>query len=217
MIRSRLIAAAVLLAALPMAPPAAAHPHVFVDAGVDFVLDDGRELEALEITWRFDAFETLYTLSAEGFAPDAEGRLDEAARRHLARQFGDWPDDFDGFERLKVAGETIALDRPSGLGVRLVDGRLEVRFTRRLPAPVALDDGEAEVSVYEATYYYAVSVAEAPSPTGTEGCAARVIPFEPDARLSAMQTSLFDLGREETPAVADVGALFADRVVLACD
>ena len=50
-----------LCAAVALAPalPAQAHPHVFVDGGVDFVLGAGAVLEALEVTWRYDEFETL--------------------------------------------------------------------------------------------------------------------------------------------------------------
>ncbi|MEM9369716.1 MAG: DUF1007 family protein, partial [Pseudomonadota bacterium] len=37
---------------------AEAHPHVFVEGGVSFVLDDEGALAALEVTWRYDLFET---------------------------------------------------------------------------------------------------------------------------------------------------------------
>lgn len=34
-------------------------PHVFVDGGIDSAFGDEQVLEALDVRWRFDAFETL--------------------------------------------------------------------------------------------------------------------------------------------------------------
>ena len=114
------------------ATPATAHPHAFVDGGVDFVFGSKSVLEGLEVTWLFDEFETLYTLSASGMEPDETGELAEADRLTLVGQMGDWSDDFDGSAHLSVDGEAIALAPPDGLDVRLVDGRLRTTFTRRL-------------------------------------------------------------------------------------
>ncbi|MEL6265082.1 MAG: DUF1007 family protein [Pseudomonadota bacterium] len=218
----RSLAAAALLAALaaapPAAPPATAHPHVFVDAGLGFVFGADGTLEALEITWRLDPFETLYTLSSEGLALNEEGGLDQAAQDHLAAQFMQWPADFDGFAKLSVGGVATRMAAPEALRVEVVEGHLQVSFTRRLEAPAVLDGASAEVAAYEATYYYAVTMPELPVLRGAAaGCSARAIPFEPDTDLTTLQTSLFDLGREETPGIANVGALFADRVVVTCD
>ena len=43
-----------------------------------------------------------------------------------------------------------------------------------------------------------------------------MIPFNPDIELAALQTTLFELSREETPDIENVGALFADRIVMTC-
>ncbi|MEM8823617.1 MAG: DUF1007 family protein, partial [Pseudomonadota bacterium] len=44
---------------LGLGAPAGAHPHVFVDAQSGFVFDDEGRLEALRITWTYDALTTL--------------------------------------------------------------------------------------------------------------------------------------------------------------
>ncbi|MEM6488833.1 MAG: DUF1007 family protein [Pseudomonadota bacterium] len=212
------LAAAISVAMCATAAPAAAHPHVFVDAGIDFVFGDGRVLQALEVTWRLDPFVSLYMITALGLVPDAEGRLDDQARGLLARDFDAWPEGFEGFARLSIDGKATALDAPAGLAVDLVDGRLQVSFTRRLEAPVALQGRSAEVMAYEATYYYAVTMPDLPALAGpAEGCTARAQPFEPGAELASLQTTLFQLAREETPDIPNVGALFADRAIVSCD
>lgn len=211
------LAIGMVAAGLTAAAPVAAHPHVFVDGGVDFVMRDRTVLEALEVTWLFDEFETLYTLSSAGVGLNDEGGLDEADRLELVRYLSDWPDDFDGSAHLSVDGADIALEWPAGLDARLIEGRLEMTFTRRLESPISLGERRVEVAFYESTYFYAFSVTNQPRIADDNGtCAARVVPFNADAQSAALQSTLYELGREETPDIENVGALFADRIVLRC-
>ncbi len=217
-LRSGLLCAAVLSAALTVPATAVlAHPHVFVDGGVDFVVTDRTKLEALEVTWLIDEFETLYLLSDYGLSLNEKGGLDEEDRLELIRLLGDWPEDFEGSAHLSVDGAGVALDLPTNLDARLVDGRLLATFTRRLATPVQLGKQHVEVAFYEATYYYAFFVTNRPKMVGRVGdCSARVIPFNADEQQAELQTALAKLGREETPDITDVGALFADRIVVQC-
>jgi ABC-type uncharacterized transport system substrate-binding protein len=211
------LAIGILAAELIAAAPVAAHPHVFVDGGVDFVMRDHMVFEALEVTWLFDEFETLYTLSSAGIGLNDDGGLDEADRLELVRHLSDWPDDFDGSAHLSVDGAAIALAWPTGLDARLIEGRLEMTFTRRLEAPISLSEQRVEVALYESTYFFAFSITNTPLiANGSDDCAARVVPFEADDQSAALQSTLYELGREETPDIENVGALFADRIVLQC-
>ncbi|GMG85495.1 DUF1007 family protein [Paralimibaculum aggregatum] len=212
------LAAAALAACLAAAPPrAVAHPHIFVDGGVDFVIGDGSQLTALEVTWIFDAFETLYMLAAAGHAPTTVGALADAAQRDLIQELGDWPEDFAGSAHLSIDGQPISLDRPTGFAVDLIDGRLRLTFLRRLANPREIKARRVEVGFYEATYFYAFTVTNPPRIRGSsDHCMAEVKRFNPDTGLVVLQSTLFDLDREETPEIANVGALFADRVVLQC-
>lgn len=199
------------------ASSALGHPHVFVDGGVDFVVRDGAVLESLDVTWLYDEFETLYTLSVAGLSLNAKNDLDEDDRKQLVRLLSDWPDDFDGSAHLSVDGASVALEWPTGLDVDLIDGRLEVTFSRQLTTPIALKDRSVEVAFYESTYFFAFSVTNPPVFVNDEGlCSAVVIPFDPDPDDTALQTALAKLGREETPEIQNVGALFADRIVVRC-
>lgn len=201
---------------LPTAP-ALSHPHVFVDGGVDFVLRDGNALEALEVTWLYDEFETLYILSSHGLGLNDEGGLDEADRQELVRLRSDWPDDFDGSAHLSADGVSVDLEWPTELDARLIDGRLQVTFTRYLETPMPLGASQIEVAFYESTYFFAFSATKDPIVLGNTGrCAVDVLPFDPDPQDTALQTMLSSLSREETPAIENVGALFADRILMRC-
>ncbi|MEM8792482.1 MAG: DUF1007 family protein [Pseudomonadota bacterium] len=197
-----------------------AHPHVFVKGGVSFVLDDQQALTALKVIWRYDLFETLYALSSLEIVPDAGGKLAPEDRQRVSEHMTDWPEAFNGSAHLSIADEKIAMLRPTSMDVELVDGSLVMRFQRDLEAPISMTDQTAEVGFYEETYFYAFSVTEEPEVHGAntgQSCSAEVIPFDPNAELEALQVTLFALGREETPDAPDVGALFADRIVLKCE
>ncbi|MEM6974143.1 MAG: DUF1007 family protein [Pseudomonadota bacterium] len=209
-----LTAAAIGLSTLP----ATAHPHVFVDARIGLVVDEKARLEAIRVTWLFDAFHTLYILAFDGITPSPAGTLDAPARAQLARSYTDWQRDFDGFAKLSLAHEPVALDMPSDVGARLIGDRLEITFSRALAEPAALSEFSAEISVFDSSYYHAVSVAAPPTILGdARGCAAVLIPFESHTQTAEIRASLASLSREELPPIADIGALFADRIRLSCE
>jgi ABC-type uncharacterized transport system substrate-binding protein len=196
---------------------ALAHPHVFVDGGVDFVMADDSTLAALSVTWLYDEFETLYDLSSRGIDLPADGTLSNADRETIRAAYSVWPDDFDGSAHLTIDGERIEMDWPSDLAVDLIDGRLQLVFRRNLPVPIDLSGKTVESAFYERTYFFAFQITDPPTFIGPSTCEARLIPYAPDSQSAAAQDSLAMLGREETPAIADVGRLFADRIVVACE
>ena len=195
---------------------AKAHPHVFVDGGIDFVIGSDNTLAALDVTWRFDAFETLYILSSYDLQLNADGALDEADRQMLVEKRGAWPDDFEGTAHLSVAGEPVPLQRPADMDMHVRDGRLEVTFSRALNRPLNLRGQTVDVAFYEATYFYAFAITDTPEMKGAADCDVAVTRFDPDTVDMALASMLAALGREENSGIDDVGATFADRISLQC-
>ena len=196
--------------------PAAGHPHVFVDGGEDFVFENDA-LVALRVTWLYDDFETLYLLSSHNLSLNAQGELDETDRLALVRYRSDWPSDFDGSAHLSVDDEPIALKWPTGLDADIVDGRLQVTFTRELDETVRMVGLTAEVAFYESTYFYAFAITKRSELLGSaDQCNADVLKYDPSEQDEHLQATLARLGREETPSMANVGSLFADRIALKC-
>lgn len=193
-----------------------AHPHVFVDGGIDFVMGDENTLEALEVTWRYDEFETLYILSVYGLELTTDGGLDEPDRQKLVQKRSKWPSEFDGSAHLSADGAPIALGRPVGFDAKLVSGRLEVSFSRYLHTPVDVSIRRIEVAFYEATYFYAFSVTDRSKILGSATCDTTLTPFDPNKQDKELLSVLAELSREETPAENNVGAKFADRIALQC-
>ncbi|MEO0372883.1 MAG: DUF1007 family protein, partial [Pseudomonadota bacterium] len=101
--------------------------------------------------------------------------------------------------------------------VQVLDGRIQAVFERELQVPLHLNGLSAELAFYEATYFFAFKITDAPQLLGNTPCAARVIPFAADPNDSTLLAKLASLSREEVPENENVGQLFADRIALKCD
>lgn len=208
--------AVALAAALGVAPaPVAAHPHVFIDGGVDFLFDDAGRLAELRVTWIYDPLSSLFMLEDLGIAADAEPA--PAERAALAAYQTEWIEGYEGDSYLWRGATRVGLSGPREAAADLRDGRVVVRFLRSVEAPFRPGDGTV-VKIYDPTYYSAYFVTEAPALEGAaEGCGAEVVNFEPSAELAELQQSLLSLPPDATPADPDVGARFAERVFVTCD
>lgn len=209
---------ALLLSVCLVAPdPARGHPHVFIDGGADFIFSDGR-LTALRITWTYDAFATLYYLQEMGVDPDGDMVLSEAERTLLVEDHTSWIGGFEGDSYLSVDGTPAPLSGPYEGRARLEEGRLSIVFLRALETPVPAEGLRATAKLYDPTFFIAYSVTLPPLAEGIgHACRTRVDPFDPESDLVRLQSTLSQLSREETPEDPNVGALFADEILIACE
>lgn len=206
-----------LLPFLGLPAPAAAHPHVFVDAAVGFRVE-GTELSSLRVSWVYDEFTSLILFDILSLDADGDGLLNDADLARVVEGETDWPDDYNGDIYLEAGGRQVALGRPMNASAEMPDDRIIVHFDLPLSAPLDLTDGPAILRLYDPNYYYAYTVTVRTGPMFEAGaCAATVTPFEPDETTSALQDQLAALSREEFPEQENVGRLFADEVVLTCD
>ena len=105
------------LAALMILPPAGAlaHPHLFIDAGLELVYDDQGALSQVAVEWRYDAFYSLLIVEDLGLDPDGDGILtpqEEAAAVRPAR----WG--FRSVRRYRPSSQGRAGQRPARDSVR---------------------------------------------------------------------------------------------------
>lgn len=219
LIRS-MLGAVVGLAMTTAAPsPSHAHPHVFVDAGVEFVLDDRERVQGVRITWTFDAFVSLYIVEEQGLDRDGDGVLTRQEAKTVAEKSIEWETDFDGDMFLSAGSEDLALSAPRDPTARYDGGRLSLTFHRDLKAPVPASAAPVVARIYDPTYFIAYSASERRSSVrnASGACRVDVTPFEATPALFDLQTTLAALSREETPDQQNVGALFADVVTLTCE
>ncbi len=213
---ARRVSAAALVAGVLAAPPALrAHPHVFIDTGVDFLFDAEGRISDLRITWIYDPLSSLFMLEDLGIDPAAQDLTPEA-RTSLAAYQTEWAPDFEGDSYLRNGAGPLALSGPLDPAAEIRNGRVVISFRRSLDVPLR-PGPDTVVAIYDPTYFTAYMVTETPRIVAApEGCRARVEPFEPSGPLVALQQTLFELGADETPEQPDVGALFAEHVHVTC-
>ncbi|GIT92031.1 hypothetical protein JANAI62_24880 [Jannaschia pagri] len=207
----------IALACAAWSSPALAHPHVFVDGGVDIVFDEAGQITALEITWVFDPLDSLYQVAAHGVSPLPDGTLSDEDTARMTEALQMFPDDFDGSAHVSVVGVPVALSWPEDVEVSMVDGRLRQAFRRALETPLDVTDLPVEIGFYERTYFFDFSITQQPElRSAPSGCNAAVVPFVPETASQAVLDMLARLASDTAPEDANAGALVADRIVMTC-
>jgi ABC-type uncharacterized transport system substrate-binding protein len=208
--------AALDVMALALAPGAvAAHPPVFIEGGVDFLFAPQGRIESLRVTWIYDPLNSLFMLEDLGLAPDAAA-LEPADRARLAAYQTEWVEGFEGDSYLWHDGARVGLSGPLAADAEIRDGQVTIMFRRDVEAPFR-PDATTVVQVYDPTYYTAYTVTNTPRLEGAPpGCDAEVVPFEPTRELLQLQLQLVEIPVDGDPD-GEPGALFADRVRVACD
>ncbi len=200
---------------------AAAHPHIFIDTGLEVILDAEGRADAVRVVWVYDDFYSLVMLQDRGLDADGDGKLTREEEAKLSGFDMEWDADFNGDLYLLDKGtEPVALGRPHNWSARVEGGRIVSVHVRDIVTPFAVTDAPLVLQVYDPTYYVAYTILGTPllSGAGAAGCAVQV--FEPD--LSAAQEQLQAMLQEYTADQSTeqdfpaVGANFAEEARVTC-
>jgi polyphosphate kinase len=220
MTRGTAIGAASVAAGLALAAaPAAGHPHIFIDTGLEIIFDDRGRAAAVRVAWVYDDFYSMLMLGDRGLDPDGDGRLTAEEEAVLSGFDMAWDADYEGdLYALDGAGRPVALGRPRDWSARMLDGRIVSTHLRLFEPPLERAALPLVLQVYDPGYYTAYTILGTPRLTGGEGCEVKV--YEPD--LTAAEEALKEALAEYTadqdveydyPAV---GAAFAEEARVTC-
>jgi ABC-type uncharacterized transport system substrate-binding protein len=208
----------VLIVGLCAASPALAHPHVWIDAGIEVILNEQNEATGVRISWTYDDLYSLYVVGDMGLDPDWDGKLTEAEVSRLAGFDMQWDPGFPGDTYALLGGIDQPMSRPKDWTASYAEGKITSTHLRSFAAPVPVGAEPLVVQAYDPGYYVAYAVTGPALVTGGRGCTARV--FVPD--LDAAQDALLAALEEYTPdvdleaAFPAVGANFAEEVRVTC-
>lgn len=211
--------AALALMLTGLAPLGAmAHPHVFIDAGLDVLIDGENRVTAVRVTWSYDDFYSLVTIQDRDMDADGDGHLTEAELDDLARTDVDWDEGFPGDLYIETASGPVALERPTGFAARYEDGRLTTSHLRILSAPVDVSAAPLTVRIYDPTFFVAYDVTLPVTVDKAPGCAVSRIAANLDAAYSLVEELLYGPGAQEytDDTYPEVGAAFADTLTVTC-
>lgn len=223
--RSGVSTGAVLLLAVAGAAPAAAHPHVWIDARYDLKVGTDRLVRAVAVEWTFDEVysqasqEIIDTNQDHTVSPEELDELIDGAIRRLKdwHYYLDLRQDSGGKER-RIGVGTVT-DRKA----TLEKGQIVFRFTVPLATPVALEGGRLRLRGYDPTLFIGVDPVERhpltlspPQP----GCLAETgLPQEPPSRpLMGGPTLVPDknVPKDIKPGTEGIGFAFARVITLTC-
>lgn len=212
--RAALVVAATLCC---IAPPAGAHPHVFVDAGLRLIHDAERRLAAVEVTWRYDALYSMLLAEDFGLDPDHDLRL---TPDEIAAVLGfdlNWNGGFEGGLVIGHGGMALDIGPPEPVSLRMLEtGQIETVHRRPVLQAPAMPTLEAQI--FDPEFYIAFEMILEIDLTAAPGCRAEVIRADLDAAYGILEQALDEIGG--AVAAEDnfppVGAYFADTAVITC-
>lgn len=215
--------ATVLLAfTLGAAGPTPAHPHIFIDTGVEMIFDEDGRLAAVQVVWVYDEFYSMMAIDDYGLDPEFTGELSEDARAELAEIYSNWDDGYDGDLYALRAGSRLDLTGPLEVEADLHEGRIVISHVRAFEDRVDPAIEPVTLRIYDPTYYTAYTVAREPTIRQRTDCSAEVHGPDVDAAEARLQEKLDRMAQEQPDSwdieqdFPEVGAQFAEEIRLTC-
>ena len=201
-----------------IAEPAAAHPHVFIDGGVEVIFNEDGRASALRITWIYDDLTSLGVLSDREMDIDFDGILTPEELAALSGFDMQWDAGFDGDTYALQAAVPLALSGPADWTVSYADAKLTSTHLRRFATPVEIAATPLVVQTYDPSYYVAYTIVSETVLTGAPACSAQT--FAPDraAADQILQAAITEMagGGDTEGDFPAIGAAYADEVRVTC-
>jgi len=206
------------LSLILLAAPLQAHPHIFVNTGLSFVIDEQNRLTHVQVTWEYDELYSLLITEDLGVDADYDGVLSPEDITKITGFDMQWVDGYNGDLVGALDGVPLALSRPTSPTAALVDGKIVTTHLRAVDGSPAVT-GTLSFKPYDGTYYTAYEVGLGVTVRGRSGC--EIILDEPDINgaLAMTKAELAAIPEDMDIAEAgfgDIGVRFATDVRLTC-
>ncbi|MEJ1160222.1 DUF1007 family protein [Prosthecomicrobium sp. N25] len=208
----------VLALILTGASPAAAHPHVFVDARAELVFDGKGTLTAIRHVWRFD--DAFSAFATQGLDQNGDGQLSREELQPLAKINVESLKEYDYFTFLKQGDKRKGFKLPSEYWLQVNDGLLTLFYTLPLIEPIKMGGASLELDVYDPIFFVDFElVKDEPallvnSPTG---CSLEVVrKGAPDGAAAAILGQIPATERELPAELRAVTSQLANRIGVKC-
>lgn len=207
-----------LVAAVFVGPrDARAHPHVFVDARSDLVVEDGKVV-AIRHVWRFD--EAFTAFATQGLDANNDGQLDREELQPLAKVNVESLLDFDYFTFVRADGVRKGFDLPKEYWLDFNNGQLTLFFRLDLRTPIPLTGKAFVVDVFDPGYFVDFALVE-DTPASLVGapatCTIKATPkTDPDEATAALLATIPPTERDLPPHLMQLTRELANRIEASC-
>ncbi len=193
---------AAFCASLAVATPAAAHPHVLVDAKAEIVFDDKGEITAIRNIWQFD--EAFTAFAVQGLDANNDGKLSDDELEPLAKVNVDSLAEFGFFTFLTAAdGKDRDFVPPSEYWLEFHNSRLTLFYTLPLKTPLPVK-GKVTLEIFDPEYFVAFTFVKDD-------------PIALDGAPAGCTTSLRLPGELDPATAALLGSIPVDQTILPPD
>lgn len=201
------------------AGPATAHPHIFVDTGLEIIFDKQGHLTHVRVTWKYDDLYSLFLSEDYKLDPDHDGNLTDAERADLTGFDADWVEGYPGDLEATIDGQLLTLSRPLEPTADMIDGRIISTHLRAVTGAPLLAGDPMSLKAFDPSYYTAYDMTLPITITGREDC--QVLRVEPDieGQLALMQAQLLRLDANadlEENDIPMLGGDFATDILVTC-
>ena len=201
-----------------LAVPVGAHPHIFVNTGLVFVVDDQSRLTHVQVTWEYDELYSLLVTEDLGVDSDYDGVLTAADIDLLTGFDMNWVEGFNGDLVGTVAGQAVQLSQPMNATADFRDGKITTTHIRSIVGSPSLVEG-AVFKPYDATFYTAYDVTLPVQVQGSDACATDMMVPDVEGALALLRAEIAALPEAydmETLGYGNIGVQFATEIEIAC-
>jgi ABC-type uncharacterized transport system substrate-binding protein len=196
--------------------PAAAHPHVFVDARAEIVFDAAGKISAIRNIWQFDEAFTAYAV--QGLDADGDNKLTDAELKPLAKVNVDSLSEFEFFTYLSIGDTGEKFVPPTEYWLEFHGGRLTLFYTLPLKTPVT-PGPNTMLEVFDPEYFVAFTFAADPVTMDNPppGCKAVYHPpQELDDKTMAILGSIPADQPDLPPDLQQAASVLANTITVEC-
>ncbi|NVO57145.1 DUF1007 family protein [Rhodobacteraceae bacterium B1Z28] len=198
--------------------PVMAHPHVFIDTGLEFIVDEAGQLTHVRVTWAYDEFYSLLVLEDMKLDQDADGILTTAEESRLTGFDAQWVEGYNGDLVLTAGDVPVVLSRPQEPRATTEDGRIVTSHLRKVEGG-SVPANALSAKAFDETFYTAYELTRPVTVSGPVSCLVERFDPDIDGQLAQMQAFLrtldadYDLEENDIPLV---GENFATEIRLSC-
>ena len=190
---------------------------MFLDTIASFRVDENNKLKSVVLRFVVDELNTALTIATLELDKDGDKVFTSDDKEKVAKTVIKGFSHYNFYTYLQTNNKEVALKVPQKPDINLVSGKLVIAMEIYLNEPFSVSGKTFTLKLYDPTYFTEVTVVEAPKIVGDNtGCRVTFQKTRLDDKTSQLQVSLFQLSREETPEIENVGALFADETRLEC-
>jgi ABC-type uncharacterized transport system substrate-binding protein len=214
----RFLYAIIFCSALWPALRVSAHPHIFIDAGLNLILNETGTVIGVDVTWRYDELYTLILLQDYGLDQDFDLALTDQEINDTLGFDLNWGGGFEGGLTITQNGQDLGLGAPVAVSLDLLPtGQLQTTHHRVV---VGAAPGGVMATIYDPEFYIAFEMTLPHGATGAMNvtCQPELIRADLDAAYAILEQALNDIGGsiDAEDNFPPVGADFADEVRFTC-